>query len=555
MAIHSAKFEVINSNSTTGNSFAVIKSNDELLEEYSLVHSGHSDLPSSLAHRFNGLINSPFGFSKSSSASKLNESLMEDKNSLTTEEVGIIRRFKDFLIKLRCPLELQGKLNETFMIYKEIERSLGLLGTVGQKSVNTSASVDILLKAMILSLFQNNSLMFATFAKVVQSKLSWKSDNISKLLDLNIMALFMDEINFDTFKIAIEAFSNIYSDEERFLMAPISVPNALELTEYCDKYDYMIELFFMKLQKLIFESDISTLERQTFISIYFKFLCRNGRFIVAEDFLMQIAASVNLPQQDSFLMALIAAEYDNSYLFDLVLKHSGPDLSLILSNQFILNRMKNYFIQNLPNISQIRLSPHNFNPKSQLLSMILAILGVNSSFEEIVSHFIAWNLFDQLDTLFNIVDLQLVDVASISAYLIRTNLSSYSYYQNLILKSLPLPYFNSFLKRILEYVIPNPVELNEFIARILLELPSTYYTSWAVSGIVNLSTGLCDLLNFVLQYRFKPVIELICAFYRIETTYELINDGEAAHRRITFIDDDFVQVFDKFNNSFEIILP
>lgn len=546
------------SNSTNENSIMNSKVADVLLEGFlSSGGTGRDKSASCLSSTLTKRLHSLNSFSETDE-SDIEERYFEDKFTLTIEEVGIIREFKTFLNDLKCPF--QDHLNETLLVYK--------IQSNPHINVGDSENVlDYTLKAMILSLKLNQPEIFLRLISYFDIKCNeiQKNDYVDEniLFDFIILTLFKQETKFSTFAFVLNNFLDFLSlrkqspievEMKKFLEISGKEPKDKEIVE---KIDFFIETIIMKISYFPLEPIDET--GKSFLSIYFKYLYRTGKYMKALNFLFELSTSGSkLSIDDSYFMLLVATEYNSIEMFEAILKVSISDFSLIFSSQLILNRMKISLINFVPKITEIHLNPDKFLLKPNFISVLLEILLAKSSFEEIIAYFISRQLFLQLEIILSSKSTQSqsqsINFEQISLYLNLTE----SDWLKLIFISLQFTNFYSFVSELLKQSFPD-LDLNYLILKSLSNLPATFYTSWAIDSIVSLSSGGPNhLLNLALRCHAKDVIELLCAFYKFESNAELLRNSEAAERKIVFINIDgfeFVQIFDQYNNSFELIIP
>lgn len=553
--------------STSGNGSILNDSNntsDSLIEGYMSSGYDSSCLSSTATKQLNNLNSiSENGHGKGKG---IDDTYLEDIRVLTSEEVGIKRELKRFLTDLKYPSD--HNLNEALWVYK-IQTNPSL------KIKNSHDIFEYTIKAMILSLQLNEPQVFLKLISYFELKIEeirdFRHENIFKLFDFIILALFKQETKISTF---ISVFNNFLDFLTLLKENPIEeeIKKFLEYSgneqkngQIFEKIIFFIELILKKIYILPIEPFDKT--GQSFLSIYFKCLCRTGKSIEASNFLIEIPrrflVESKLSIEDSFNMLLVATEYNSVEMFNEILKVANSDFSFIFSSEFILKRMKNSLIQFTPKLSEIRLNPHKFTIKTTCVTVILDIFLSKASFEEIIAYFIEKGLFLQLELLLPTPTPTPTQVSlnheQITKYLKSLSfLSSEADYLKLIFLSLPFYHFYLLISEILKFNLLTD-DLNLLALRALSNLPGNLLTSWAIHSIVSLSPGGPeDLLILALKSYSKDVIELLCAFYKFEGNAELLKDFDASERRIVFINVDgfeLVQIFDQFNNSFELYLP
>jgi hypothetical protein len=556
MTFHNVVFESMESNSTNDSILNDSSAaSDSLIEGY--LSSGYDSslcLSSTTAKRLNNLN------SLSDNGKGIDDAYLEDIRVLTMEEVGIKRELKRFLTDLKCPFN--DNLNEALWVYK-IQMNPSL------KIKSSEDIFEYIMKAMILSLQLNEPQVFLQLISYFESKIEeirdFRHENVFELFDFIILALLKQETKISTFISVLNNFlgfltflkqSPIEEEMKKFLKFS---GNEQKNGQVFEKINFFIELILNKVSYLPIEPFDRT--GHSFLSIYFKCLCRSGKSMEASHFLIELPrrflGDSKLSSEDSFNMLLVATEYNSVEMFNEILKVANSDFSFIFSSELILKRMKNSLIQFAPKLAEIHLNPDKFTIKPTCVTVILEILLSKACFEEIVAYFIAKGLFLQLELL--LPSQVSLNHDQILKYLESLSiLSSEADYLKLIFLSLPFYHFYLLISAIFKNNLPND-DLNVLALRALSNLPGNLLTNWAIDSIVSLSPGGPeDLLILALKSSSKEVIELLCAFYKFEGNAELLKDFDAAERRIVFINVDgfeFVQIFDQFNNSFELYMP
>ena len=561
--------------SCSSNSFCMLNSAsnaDGLIEGY--LSSGRNreyNLSSSLSRRFD-IINS---FTEDPRI-LCQRDIVVDKFRTPDEEPYVTKRFKDFLTSLNCPSYLITQLNQVYRIYKMHQSDPSIQSPQQQQLTTTAlASVDIfetIVKSMILSLQLNQPEVFVKLILFFESKASGhqftpsEMENILKLLDFTLFALFKPQISFETFEQVLNNFMNFSFKiwEEGIKKYLKIVKNLPENEENFDKINFLIEsisIFIKNKNNFVIFIEPFDESGFSFISIYFKYLLRSGKVIEAKKFIFHELPSIlngkNLLAKDSHLMILITIEKQCWEMTNFIMKMAGSDFSLILSSEVIVNYLEKD--SNLPKIHEIHLDPIEFKPEDNFIKKIFNIFSVKNTFEEIFAYFLSNKLFRQLDMLLSKFDHEFIDFESLSIHLKSTILLNDSDYNYLIIISLYYENLHFFVSEILKLTANDPDELNLLIIRLLNSLPEVYHTDGAIEGIVEISSGPEDLLDLALKSLAKPAIQIICKFFEVENDFEILDDCEAKAREVFFISNagyEFVQVFNQNDeSSFEIFIP
>lgn len=483
-----------------------------------------------------------------------------------TQPLDATGELQIFLASLNCPSHLMTNLSEAVNLSKALNNGVSIF--------ECPDIFGTILKAMIRSLIDNQhrgylSLLHLFNLKAIQFSQGLKSHHVPELAVLLVSALFKDEISVNTFNSVILSSMKFLSDltgignengNQMFLSC--AIPAAAASIPADEKLDVLMKHFIRNISigaMRIPTGPISETVKVSFFALYFEFVCKQkSTDLTISTFLYAYSSyfdNMIFSNDDTLLILTSALETNNELVFQTLLNKPCTDLSLLLSSPFDnLVKIKSGLIGYLPSISELNLNPETFEVFPGAEPLLLEIFCNKATNEEVFCQMMLKKLYQPLDALVDITGIEKLKLQSMAS--LMQSSANIKYYKDWILNSVyyeRLHYISFKLMRIIE---PNMHNMNNFILSILETLPEELFTCDAIGTIISYASHAKDLFKLALNSKSIPVLEMICAMFRIEKgSWTLLEDDIAGERGVMFYsigDHQMMQIIDEYGQSFDL---